>query len=252
MSSPGRPGHVGFKVRVSPPRSPPSWPRRTPPARRRSTASRRSTCSSRVRVRAAKRRSVLAAGRRPRGRRNFRCHPAAAQRLPSAQAAPGLGRNFNMARYTGPSTRKSRRLGVDLVGGDQSFESAPTRPASTVARGSRRANTAPSCRRSRRPASPMESWRSSSAATTKRRSPVRQDRREPAPHPREPPGQRRLPAGLARTRRMARQLVSHGHFTVNGVKVNIPELPGVPVRHHRRSRQLAEHRAVPDLPGDRG
>ena len=29
-------------------------------------------------------------------------------------------------------------------------------------------------------------------------------------------------AGIARTRRMARQLVSHGHFTVNGVKVNIP------------------------------
>ena len=29
-------------------------------------------------------------------------------------------------------------------------------------------------------------------------------------------------AGLARTRRMARQLVSHGHFLVNGVKVNIP------------------------------
>ena len=29
-------------------------------------------------------------------------------------------------------------------------------------------------------------------------------------------------AGLARTRRMARQLVSHGHFTVNDVKVDIP------------------------------
>jgi len=29
-------------------------------------------------------------------------------------------------------------------------------------------------------------------------------------------------AGMARTRRMARQLVSHGHFTVNGVKVNVP------------------------------
>jgi len=28
--------------------------------------------------------------------------------------------------------------------------------------------------------------------------------------------------GLARTRRMARQLVSHGHFTVNGVHVNVP------------------------------
>jgi len=29
-------------------------------------------------------------------------------------------------------------------------------------------------------------------------------------------------AGLARTRRHARQLVTHGHFTVNGVKTNIP------------------------------
>jgi small subunit ribosomal protein S4 len=29
-------------------------------------------------------------------------------------------------------------------------------------------------------------------------------------------------AGLARTRRQARQLVVHGHFTVNGIKVNIP------------------------------
>ena len=29
-------------------------------------------------------------------------------------------------------------------------------------------------------------------------------------------------AGLARTRRMARQQVNHGHFTVNGQKVNIP------------------------------
>ena len=29
-------------------------------------------------------------------------------------------------------------------------------------------------------------------------------------------------AGLARTRRMARQLVSHGHFSVNGVHVDVP------------------------------
>jgi small subunit ribosomal protein S4 len=29
-------------------------------------------------------------------------------------------------------------------------------------------------------------------------------------------------AGLARTRRQARQLVSHGHFIVNGKKVNVP------------------------------
>src|SRR5690625_4228657 len=30
-----------------------------------------------------------------------------------------------MARYTGPATRKSRRLGVDLIGGDQAFEKRP-------------------------------------------------------------------------------------------------------------------------------
>lgn len=33
-----------------------------------------------------------------------------------------------MARYTGPATRKSRRLGVDLIGGDQAFEKRPYPP----------------------------------------------------------------------------------------------------------------------------
>src|SRR3979409_1428749 len=33
-----------------------------------------------------------------------------------------------MALYPGPATRKSRRLGVDLVGGDQSFEKRPYPP----------------------------------------------------------------------------------------------------------------------------
>ena len=32
--------------------------------------------------------------------------------------------------------------------------------------------------------------------------------------------------GFAATRREARQLVNHGHFTVNGRRVNIPQLPG--------------------------
>ena len=35
-------------------------------------------------------------------------------------------------------------------------------------------------------------------------------------------------AGLARTRRAARQLVSHGHFIVNGHKVNIPSFRVTP------------------------
>src|SRR5215471_20870835 len=33
-----------------------------------------------------------------------------------------------MARYTGPMTKKSRRLGVDLVGGDKAFEVRPYPP----------------------------------------------------------------------------------------------------------------------------
>src|SRR6202167_6864952 len=33
-----------------------------------------------------------------------------------------------MARYTGPMTRKSRRLRTDLVGGDQAFEKRPYPP----------------------------------------------------------------------------------------------------------------------------
>ena len=32
--------------------------------------------------------------------------------------------------------------------------------------------------------------------------------------------------GFATTRREARQLVNHGHFTVNGKRVNIPSYPG--------------------------
>ena len=33
-----------------------------------------------------------------------------------------------MARYTGPMTKKSRRLGVDLVGDDKAFEKRPYAP----------------------------------------------------------------------------------------------------------------------------
>src|SRR6201998_4952025 len=33
-----------------------------------------------------------------------------------------------MSGYSGPVTRKSRRLGVDLVGGDQAFEKRPYPP----------------------------------------------------------------------------------------------------------------------------
>ena len=81
-----------------------------------------------------------------------------------------------MARYTGPMTRKSRRLKTDLVGGDQAFE--------------------------RRPYPPGQHGR------------IRIKETEYLLQLQE--------KQKARTRRMARQLVNHGHFTVNGKNVDIP------------------------------
>ena len=128
-----------------------------------------------------------------------------------------------MARYTGPATRKSRRLGVDLVGGDQSFEKRPYPPGQHG-----RARVKES------------EYRTQLQEKQKARFTYgvmeKQFRRyyEEASRQSGKTGENLLRilecrldnviyrAGLARTRRMARQLVSHGHFTVNGVKVNIP------------------------------
>ena len=94
-----------------------------------------------------------------------------------------------MARDSGPVTKKSRRLKTDLVGSDMA----------------------------------TTSWRSSSAATT--------------PRPPYRPGrtgetllqilESRLDnvvyrAGPARTCSASRQLVTHGHFLVNGQRVDVP------------------------------
>ena len=46
-------------------------------------------------------------------------------------------------------------------------------------------------------------------------------------------------AGFARTRRHARQLVVHGHFMVNGKKVDIPSFQVDRARRHRRPREVA-------------
>ena len=52
--------------------------------------------------------------------------------------------------------------------------------------------------------------------------------------------------GFAATRREARQLVNHGHFTVNGRKVNIPSFqvkPGMVITLRERSRNLEKIKA---------
>ena len=128
-----------------------------------------------------------------------------------------------MARYTGPVTRKSRRLGVDLVGGDQSFEKRPYPPGQHG-----RARIKDS--EYRQQLQEKQKARFTYGVMEK------QFRRyyEEANRAAGKTGEELLRilesrldnvvyrAGLARTRRMARQLVSHGHFSVNGVKVNIP------------------------------
>ena len=120
-------------------------------------------------------------------------------------------------------TRKSRRLGVDLVGGDQSFEKRPYPPGQHG-----RARIKES--EYRQQLQEKQKARFTYGVLEK------QFRRYYEEAVRKPgkTGENLLQiletrldnvvyrAGLARTRRMARQLVSHGHFTVNGVKVNVP------------------------------
>ncbi|MCV7221931.1 30S ribosomal protein S4 [Mycolicibacterium elephantis] len=128
-----------------------------------------------------------------------------------------------MARYTGPATRKSRRLGVDLVGGDQSFEKRPYPPGqhgrSRVKESEYRLQLQEK-QKARFTYGVMEKQFRRYYEEAVRRSAVTGDELLRILESRLDNVVYR--AGLARTRRQARQLVSHGHFLVNGVKVDIP------------------------------
>jgi small subunit ribosomal protein S4 len=128
-----------------------------------------------------------------------------------------------MARYTGPMTKKSRRLGVDLVGEDRAFERRPYPPG---VHGKGRTKESEYSLQLRE----KQKARYSYGVLEK------QFRRyyEEANRLQGKTGDNLLQilesrldnvvyrAGLARTRRQARQFVVHGHFLVNGQKVNIP------------------------------
>ncbi len=128
-----------------------------------------------------------------------------------------------MARYTGPATRISRRLKVDLVGGDQAFERRPY-PPGQHGRG-----------RIKESEYLLQLQEKQKARYTYGVL-ERQFRKyyEEAVRREGKTGEVLLQllesrldnvvyrSGLARTRRQARQLVSHAHFLVNGKKVNIP------------------------------
>ena len=128
-----------------------------------------------------------------------------------------------MARYTGPATRVSRRLRVDLVGGDMAFERRPYPPGQAG-------------RNRIKESEYLLQLQEKQKAKYTYGVLERQFRRYYAEANRLPGKtgdnlvillETRLDnvvyrAGLARTRRQARQLVSHGHFTVNGKNINVP------------------------------
>ena len=128
-----------------------------------------------------------------------------------------------MARYTGSATRKSRRLGVDLVGGDQSFEKRPYPPGQHG-----RARIKESEYRTQ-----LQEKQKARFTYGVMEKQFRRYYKEAANRPGKT-GENILTilesrldnvvyrAGLARTRRAARQLVTHGHFEVNGKRVDVP------------------------------
>jgi small subunit ribosomal protein S4 len=128
-----------------------------------------------------------------------------------------------MARYTGPMTKKSRRLGVDLVGGDMAFERRPFPPGQHGRGRSKESEYLLQLREKQKARFTYGILEKQFAKYYKEAS------RRPGKT-----GDNLLQllecrldnvvyrAGFARTRRHARQLVTHGHFLVNGQKVNIP------------------------------
>ncbi len=128
-----------------------------------------------------------------------------------------------MARYTGPLTKKSRRLGMDLVGGDKAFERRPY-PPGQHGRG-----------RVKESEYRLQLHEKQKARYTY--GVLEKQFRRYYEEATRSPGktgdillqilESRLDnvvyrAGFAKTRRHARQLVNHAHFMVNGHKVDIP------------------------------
>lgn len=145
-----------------------------------------------------------------------------------------------MARYTGPATKKSRRLGVDLKGNDKNFDKRPYPPGEHGRGRVKESDYLLQLREKQK----ARFWYGVQEKQFRRyyKEAARQD------------GltgenlltllERRLDnvvyrGGFARTRREARQLVSHRHVLVNGRVTNIPSFsvsPGDEVVIKEKSR----------------
>ncbi len=128
-----------------------------------------------------------------------------------------------MARYTGPLTKKSRRFGSDLIGGDAAYEKRPYPPGQhgrARIRESEYRNQLMEKQKARYTYGVMEKQFRRYYHEANRRSGKTGDNLLQLLECRLDNVAYR--AGFARTRRHARQLVVHGHFLVNGKKVDIP------------------------------
>ena len=128
-----------------------------------------------------------------------------------------------MARYTGPATKKSRRLRVDLVGGDQAFERRPYPPGQhgrARIKESEYLMQLQEKQKARFTYGVMEKQFRRYYEEANRRNGKTGDELLAILETRLDNGVYR--AGLARTRRQSRQMVTHGHLTVNGVRVDVP------------------------------
>ncbi|ANE07437.1 30S ribosomal protein S4 [Corynebacterium glutamicum] len=128
-----------------------------------------------------------------------------------------------MARYTGPATRKSRRLRVDLVGGDMAFERRPYPPGQAGRARIKESEYLLQLQEKQKARfiyGVMEKQFRRYYAEANRRAGKTGENLVVLLEFRLDNVVYR--AGLANTRRQARQLVSHGHFTVNGKAIDVP------------------------------
>src|ERR671910_3486977 len=128
-----------------------------------------------------------------------------------------------MARYIGPMTKKSRRLGAAPTGGDAAFEKRPYPPGQhgrARIKESEYRNQLQEKQKARYTYGVLERQFHKYYVEAARRQGKTGDNLLQLLECRLDNVVYR--AGFARTRRHARQLVVHGHFLVNGKKVDIP------------------------------
>ena len=128
-----------------------------------------------------------------------------------------------MARYIGPATRVSRRLRVDLVGGDLAFERRPYPPGHAGRNRIKESEYLLQLQEKQKAKytyGVLERQFRRYYNETNRLTGKTGDNLVILLESRLDNVVYR--AGLAKTRRQARQLVSHGHFTVNGKNIDIP------------------------------